>query len=94
MLALVIEYSKLMLLFVLIGSVVTLSRLARAESRHRLPSGDRTSSHCKSAAVATFIPLVAAKAGTQSLSPGSHRSRLSEAHVAPTSDKSDVGARE
>jgi hypothetical protein len=42
MLALVIEYSKLMLLFVLIGTVVTLSRF---ESRKQspLPSGDRSS---------------------------------------------------
>ena len=42
MLALVIEYSKLLLLFVLIGSVVTLSRF---ESRKQspLPSGDRSS---------------------------------------------------
>ena len=42
MLALVIEYSKLMLLFVLIGTVVTLTRF---ESRKQspLPSGDRSS---------------------------------------------------
>jgi hypothetical protein len=42
MLALVIEYSKLMLLFLLIGTVVTLSRF---ESRKQspLPSGDRSS---------------------------------------------------
>ena len=42
MLALVIEYSKLLLLFVLIGSVVTLSRF---ESRKQspLPSGDHSS---------------------------------------------------
>ena len=36
MLALVIEYSKLMLLFVLIGTVVTLSRFGE---RRRKPTG-------------------------------------------------------
>lgn len=42
MLAIVIEYSKLLLLFLLIGTVVTLSR---SESRKQspLPSGDRSS---------------------------------------------------
>jgi hypothetical protein len=42
MLALVIEYSKLMLLFVLIGTVVMLSR---SESRKQspVPWGDRSS---------------------------------------------------
>jgi hypothetical protein len=42
MLAIVIEYSKLLLLFVLIGTVVTLSRF---ESRRQspVPLGDRSS---------------------------------------------------
>jgi hypothetical protein len=43
MLALVIEYSKLMLLFVLIGTVVTLSRFESRNKQSPLPSGDRSS---------------------------------------------------
>jgi hypothetical protein len=42
MLALVIEYSKLLLLFVLIGTVVTLARFERRK-QSTLPSGDRSS---------------------------------------------------
>jgi hypothetical protein len=38
MLAIVIEYSKLLLLLVLIGSVVTLSRFGARRSRQRAPS--------------------------------------------------------
>jgi hypothetical protein len=38
MLAIVLEYSKLLLLFVLIGSVVTLSRFGARQSRQRAPS--------------------------------------------------------
>jgi hypothetical protein len=41
MLALVIEYSKLLLLFLLIGSVVTVSRFERRK-QSPLPSGDRS----------------------------------------------------
>jgi hypothetical protein len=37
MLALVIEYSKLLLLFVLIGTVVTLSRFGRRKQSSPLP---------------------------------------------------------
>jgi hypothetical protein len=42
MLALVIEYSKLMLLFVLIGTVVVLSRSERRK-QSPVPWGDRSS---------------------------------------------------
>jgi len=42
MLALVIEYSKLLLLFAMIGSVVTLSRFERRK-QSPLPSRDRSS---------------------------------------------------
>jgi len=42
MLALVIEYSKLLLLFALIGSVVTLSRFGSSK-QSPLPSRDRSS---------------------------------------------------
>jgi hypothetical protein len=38
MLAIVLEYSKLLLLFVLIGSVVTLSHFGARQSRQRAPS--------------------------------------------------------
>ena len=38
MLALVVEYSKLLLLFVLIGTVVTASRFGARQSRQRAPS--------------------------------------------------------
>jgi hypothetical protein len=38
MLALVIAYSKMMLLFILIGTAVTLSRFGDRQSRQRAPS--------------------------------------------------------
>jgi hypothetical protein len=42
MLALVIEYAKLLLLFLLIGTVVTLSRFG-SRKQSPVPSGDRSS---------------------------------------------------